>query len=224
MGQKCSAGMPDNVVNKDPILAEVSRTIHSEVPGLLQFQATGAKKDFGALESFCKDMNTRFVFHDGRVANAMQVRESAGPSAYSEVLLKSLDNVSLFCDKNACVATITVECFYSMKPGQYSISENTIAMAKPSVTSETREKLDKGAKVTVDKVVRVGERLRGQLRGGTWITLEKKGSDVQFVSLLHADPKCVGEFYIYSLTLERCETQEDQFDWKLIHVTMQPRD
>jgi len=221
MGQKCSAGMPDNVANKDPILAEVSRTIHDKVPEMLQFQASGDSKDFGKLEAFCKDSNTRFVFADGKVATADEVKESARPSDYAEILLDSIDNINLFCDKNACVATITVRCDHGMKPGQYEISENTVAMNSSSINSEVKQKLDKGAKVTVDKVVRVGERLRGKLRGGYWITLEKRGSEVQFVTLLHGEAKSVGDLFSYSLTLEKCETQEDLFEWKLIHATMQ---
>jgi len=224
MGQKCSAGMPDNVANRDPILSEVSRTIHSKVPEMLQFQASGERKDFGSVEAFCKDMNTKFVFADGRVATVAQVRDSARPSEYSEILLKSIDSMNTFCDKNACVATITVECVRPLVPGLYEILENTVTMASSSIESAAKDKLDKGAKVTVDKVVRVGERLRGQLRGSkTWITLEKTGSDVQFVNLLQADQKqkAMGDLHTYSLTMERCENQEDNFEWKLIHVSMQ---
>jgi len=222
MGQKCSAGMPDNVANpKDPILAEVSRTIHSKVPEMLKFQASGDRKDFGSVEAFCKDMKTSFVFEDGRAATVTQVRDSARPSEYSEILLKSIDSMNTFCDKNACVATITVECVRSLVPGLYEISENTVTMASSSLNSETKDKLNKGAKVTVDKVVRVGERLRGQLRSGAWITLEKTGSGVQFVSLLQAGQKAMGDLFTYSLTMERCENQEDSFEWKLIHVSMQ---
>jgi len=222
MGQKCSAGMPDNVANRDPILSEVSRTIHSKVPEMLQFQASGEKKDFGAVEAFCKDMNTSFVFQDGRVATVAQVRESAQPSQYSEILLKSIDNMNVFCDKSACVATITVECFHSLGPGQYEILKNTVTMVSPNTDSEAKDELDKGAKVIVDKVVRVGERLRGQLRGsGTWITLEKTGSEIEFVNLLQASQKPVGDLCTYSLTMERREVQEDSFEWKLIHASMQ---
>jgi hypothetical protein len=189
---------------------------------MLQFQASGERKDFGSVEAFCKDMKTSFVFQDGRVATVAQVRDSARPSEYSEILLKSIDSMNTFCDKNACVATITVECVRSLVPGLYEISENTVTMASSSIESAAKDKLDKGAKVTVDKVVRVGERLRGQLRGSkTWITLEKTGSDVQFVNLLQADQKAMGDLRTYSLTMERCEDQEDNFEWKLIHVSMQ---
>jgi len=224
MGQKCSAGMPDNVANRDPILSEVSRTIQSNVPEMLQFQASGNKKDFEAVEKFCKDMKTSFVFADGKSATVAQVRDSAQPSDYSKILLKSIDSMNTFCGKNACVAMLTVECCHTLMPGQYEILENTVTMATPSVESEAKDKLDKGAKVTVDKVVRVGERLRGQLRGsGSWITLEKAGSNVQFVGLLQADQKSVGDLYTYSLTLEKRETQEDSFEWKLVHVSMQTK-
>jgi len=224
MGQKCSAGMPDNVANRDPILSEVSRTIHSKVPEMLDFQASGNKNDFGSVEAFCKNMKTSFVFADGRVATVAKVRDSARPSEYSKILLKSIDSMNMFCDNSGCVAIITVECVRSLMPGLYEILENTVTMADASIKSEAKDKLDKGAKVTVDKVVRVGERLRGQLRGSkTWITLEKTGSDVQFVSLLQADQKqkAMGDLHTYSLTMERCENQEDNFEWKLIHVSMQ---
>jgi len=224
MGQKCSAGMPDNIANKNPILAEVSRTIHSKVPEMLQFQASGDKKVLESVEDFCKNMKTSFVFPDGRVQTVAQVRDSARPSEFSKIMLKSIDSMNTFCDNSGCVAMITVESVRSLVPGLYEISENTVTMAQASIKSEAKDKLDKGAKVTVDKVVRVGERLRGQLRGsGTWITLEKTGSDVQFVNLLQADPKAVGLLHTYSLTMERCETQEDNFDWKLIHVSMQSK-
>jgi len=221
MGQKCSAGMPDNVANRDPILSEVSRTIHSKVPELLDFQASGNKKDFGSVEAFCKNMKTSFVFADGRVATVAKVRDSARPSEYSKILLKSIDSMNMFCDNRGCVAIITVECVRSLMPGLYEILENTVTMADASIKSEAKDKLDKGAKVTVDKVVRVGERLRGQLRSGAWITLEKTGSGVQFVSLLQAGQKAMGDLFTYSLTMERCENQEDSFEWKLIHVSMQ---
>jgi len=222
MGQKCSAGMPDNIANKNPLLGEISRAIHSKVPEMLQFQATGDKKVLESVEAFYKSMQTSFVFPDGRVQNVTQVRDSARPSEFSKITLKSIDSVNTFCDNSGCVAMITVECVRSLMPGLYEILENTVTMAQASIKSEAKDKLDKGAKVTVDKVVRVGERLRGQLRGsGTWITLEKTGSDVQFVNLLQADPKAVGLLYTYSLTMEKCETQEDNFDWKLIHVSMQ---
>jgi len=224
MGQKCSAGMPDNVANKDPILSEVSNAIHSSVPDMLQFQASGNKDDFGALEKFCKDMKTSFVFADGKSATVAQVRDSAQPSEYAKILLKSIDSMNTFCAKNACVATLTVEGCHSLGPGQYEVLQNTVTMATPSVESQAKDKLDKGAKVTVDKVVRVGERLRGQLRGsGSWITLERAGSKVQFVGLLQADQKSVGDLFTYSLTLEKRETQEDSFEWKLVHVSMQSK-
>jgi len=222
MGQKCSAGMPDNVANRDPILSEVSRTIHSKVPEMLDFQASGNKNDFGSVEAFCKNMKTSFVFADGRVATVAKVRDSARPSEYSKILLKSIDSMNMFCDNSGCVAIITVECVRSLMPGLYEILENTVTMADASIKSEAKDKLDKGAKVTVDKVVRVGERLRGQLRGsGTWITLEKTGSNVQFVNLLQADPKAIGDLHTYSLTMEGSETEGDSLDWKLVHVSMQ---
>jgi len=213
--------MPDNVANRDPILSEVSRTIHSKVPEMLDFQASGNKNDFGSVEAFCKNMKTSFVFADGRVATVAKVRDSARPSEYSKILLKSIDSMNMFCDNSGCVAIITVECVRSLMPGLYEILENTVTMADASIKSEAKDKLDKGAKVTVDKVVRVGERLRGQLRSGAWITLEKTGSDVQFVSLLQAGQKAMGDLHTYSLTMERCENQEDSFEWKLIHVSMQ---
>jgi len=220
MGQKCSAGMPDNVANNDPMLSEVSRTIHNKVPEMLKFQASGDKKDFEPVEVFCKDYNTTFVFADGRVATVVDVRDSARPSQYSEILLKSIDNMNLFCDKNACVATITVEGHHSFGPGQYEIAKNTVSMAMPDIKSASKQNLDKGAKVTVDQVVRVGERLRGKLAGsGDWITLEKTGSDVQFVNLLKpSQQKVVGESHTYSLTMEKVEAEEDTFEWKLVHI------
>lgn len=226
MGAKCSTGMADGLVNINPEISKVQKTLQEMVPEMLDFQVTGNKKDFERqVESFCKDSGTLFVFNDGRVATAVQVRDSAGASSYSKAELVSIDTVSVFADKSAAVSTITVKCCYEMLPGQYEIAQNTVVMQAPSLKSTEIQNIDKGAKVTIDKVVRVGERLRGKLRGakGGWITLAKEGSDVQFVSLIQPSANPEGELYTYSLVLEKLEQEEETFAWKLVHVTMQAK-
>lgn len=223
MGAKCSTGMGDSLINSDPVYSEVRRALDGMIPKMLDFQVSGSKKDFEHyVEPYCKDNQTRFVFSNGKVSSAEELANATGEGAYSKAEIISVDTVRVFADDFAAVATITVKCGYECMPGTYEISRNTFAMSAASMNSDEVANLDKGQKVDVEKIVKVGERLRGKIRGkDAWITINKDGSETEFATFLKASNDPSGELFAYSTVLEKIEEHENQYEWKLVHVTMQ---
>jgi len=225
MGAQCSTGMSDGFVNTDPVYSEARRAIDEMIPKMLDFQVSGSKKDFEQyVEPYCVDSSTRFIFSDGKASTVNQVVDAAGKGSYQKAELVSVDNLKIFANKTAAVATLTVKCGYEMGPGQYEIARNTWVMGGASMQSDQQAPVDKGARVQVERVVRVGDRLRGRIQGkNSWITLDKSGDDTTFVKLIEASKSASGELFTYTTLLERVEANENQFEWKLIQVNMQSR-
>lgn len=224
MGAKCSSGMADSLHFKDEAINAVEKAVRDMVPALLRFQVTGNKQDFENCEKYIKSKDTIFVYSSGKLATAKDVRESTGKSSFAKADLVSVDNVTTFVDKMAAVATMTVSCGYEMQPGLYKVVQNTYTMKSSSMQSEQVTNLDANQKVEVQKVVRVGERLRGQLQGrNEWITLQDKSKpDTKFVELIKSKGAGTQQF-TYTTVLELVDVNENEKEWRLVQLTMQSK-